>query len=84
MSGIKWKDYVKLDHVYHAEKILKVSDIARSSYTNSRCLIYLLQKVISLQLMKSTPIILEVAHPSAIFSLLLTLQQADVRYCSVA
>ena len=29
MSGIKWNDYVKLDQVYHAEKMLKVSDIAR-------------------------------------------------------
>ena len=29
MSGIKWNDYVKLDQVYHAKKMLKVSDIAR-------------------------------------------------------
>ena len=29
MSGIKWNDYVKLDQVYHAEKMLKVSAIAR-------------------------------------------------------
>ena len=29
MSGIKWNDYVKLDQVYHAQKMLKVSDIAR-------------------------------------------------------
>ena len=29
MSGIKWNDYVKLDQVYRAEKMLKVSDIAR-------------------------------------------------------
>ena len=29
MSGIKWNHYVKLDQVYHAEKMLKVSDIAR-------------------------------------------------------
>ena len=29
MSAIKWNDYVKLDQVYHAEKMLKVSDIAR-------------------------------------------------------
>ena len=29
MSGIKWNDYVKLDQVYHAEKMLKVSEIAR-------------------------------------------------------
>ena len=29
MSGIKWNDYIKLDQVYHAEKMLKVSDIAR-------------------------------------------------------
>ena len=30
MSGIKWNEYVKLDVVSHSEKILKVSDIARS------------------------------------------------------
>ena len=29
MFGIKWNDYVKLDQVYHAEKMLKVSDFAR-------------------------------------------------------
>ena len=29
MSGIKRNDYVRLDQVYHAEKMLKVSDIAR-------------------------------------------------------
>ena len=28
MSSIKWNDYVKLDQVYHAEKMWKVSDIA--------------------------------------------------------
>ena len=28
MSGIKWNDYVRLDQVYHAEKMSKVSDIA--------------------------------------------------------
>ena len=33
MSGIKWNDYVKLDQVYHAEKMLKVSDIARLELT---------------------------------------------------
>ena len=29
MSGVKWKDYVKFDQVYHIEKMLKVADIAR-------------------------------------------------------
>ena len=29
MSRIKWNDYVKLDQVYHTEKMLKVSDITR-------------------------------------------------------
>ena len=29
MSGIKWNDYVKLDQVYHAEKMLKVLNISR-------------------------------------------------------
>ena len=91
MSRIKWNDYVKLDQVYHTEKMLKVSDITRLElakfiyrYHKFKVLIYSLQKIISLHLMKSTRIILEVAHPSVIFSLLLTLQQADVHYCSVA
>ena len=29
MCGIKWNDNVKLDQVYHTEKMLKVSEIAR-------------------------------------------------------
>ena len=29
ISGIKWNEYVRLDQIYHAEKMLKVSDIAR-------------------------------------------------------
>ena len=29
MSGIKWNDYEKLDEVYHTEKMLKISNMAR-------------------------------------------------------